>query len=306
MRLIIFGKNGQVGWELQRTLAPLGEVVALGKEDVDLADYRLLRQVISKFQPQVIVNAAAYNDVDKAEEEQDLAMVINGIAPGVMAEEAKAKGATLIHFSTDYVFDGEHGKPYSEDDTTRPLNIYGQSKLKGEQAIERVQGIYLIFRTGWVYSFRRGSFPVKVLRWARNQKVIRVVEDQVGSPTWCRMLAEMTALVLAMAAKKDSSWLNHRSGLYHLRLWHRGHRDAGRWESNGGPGSRDSSPGSTRPHPGAADAQEARGASRTRKSGGYKPGRGGEEGPEARGSSDHPRLAAGNSRSGCTGQDAIR
>jgi len=216
MRLIVFGKNGQVGWELQRTLAPLGEVVALGKEDVDLADYGLLRQVISKLQPQVIVNAAAYNDVDKAEEEQDLAMAINAIAPGVMAEEAKAKGATLIHFSTDYVFDGEHGKPYSEDDTTRPLNIYGQSKLKGEQAIERVQGIYLIFRTGWVYSFRKGSFPVKVLRWARSQKVIRVVEDQVGSPTWCRMLAETTARVLAMAAKKDSSWLNHRSGLYHL------------------------------------------------------------------------------------------
>lgn len=216
MRILLIGKSGQVGWELERTLAPLGEVVAVDFPEIDLANSAGVRNLVRKVQPQVIVNAAAYTDVDKAESEPDLAFAINGAAPGILAEEAKAIGAALIHYSTDYVFDGQKGKPYVETDLPNPLNVYGQSKLAGERALQAVNGTYLIFRTSWVYSTRQKCFVTQVLRWSREQKILRIVTDQVGSPTWCRMLAEMTAQVLGTSRDNVAGWLLGKKGIYHL------------------------------------------------------------------------------------------
>jgi dTDP-4-dehydrorhamnose reductase len=216
MRILLIGKNGQVGWELERTLAPLGEGVAVDFPEIDLANSAGVRNLVRKVQPQVIVNAAAYTDVDKAESEPDLAFAINGTAPRILAEEAKAIGAALIHYSTDYVFDGQKGEPYVETDLPNPINTYGQSKLAGERAIQAVDGTYLIFRTSWVYSTRQKCFITQVLRWAREQKILRIVTDQVGSPTWCRMLAEMTAQVLGMSRDNVAGWLLGKKGIYHL------------------------------------------------------------------------------------------
>jgi dTDP-4-dehydrorhamnose reductase len=212
MRILLIGKNGQLGWELQRCLSPLGELQALDYPQIDLAEPESLREVIRAARPEVIVNAAAYTAVDQAESERELAFAINAASPGVMAEEAKRTGALLIHYSTDYVFDGTKGAPYVESDQPNPLNVYGQSKLAGEQAIQAVDGAYLILRTAWVYSLRRDSFVTKVLKWARTQETLRVVDDQVSSPTWARMLAECTGLVLA----RGYEYIEERKGLYHL------------------------------------------------------------------------------------------
>jgi dTDP-4-dehydrorhamnose reductase len=216
MKILLFGKNGQVGWELQRTLAPLGEVTALDYPEVNFADLSGLREVVRTVRPAVIVNAAAYTAVDKAEQEPDLARAINASAPGMLAEEARALRAAFIHYSTEYVFDGLKGKPYVEQDQPEPLNQYGWSKLEGERAIGEVGGAYLILRTSWVYSTRVGGFVNKVLQWARQQKKLRIVEDQVGNPTWCRMLAEASAQLLAASRGDPYGWLNEHSGLYHL------------------------------------------------------------------------------------------
>ena len=216
VKILLIGKNGQLGWELRRTLLPLGEITAVDYPEIDLASEQSTREWVRRAAPQVIVNAAAYTAVDQAESEPDLAMAVNGTAPGVLAEEAKRLGAALIHYSTDYVFDGTKGAPYIESDPPNPLNTYGLSKLAGEQNIRQVGGAYLILRTSWVYSLRQGGFVRKVLEWARRNPDLRIVSDQVGSPTWARALAEVTAQVLAMGMPDPAGWLADRGGLYHL------------------------------------------------------------------------------------------
>jgi dTDP-4-dehydrorhamnose reductase len=216
MKILLLGKNGQLGWELQRCLASLGEVHALDYPEIDLANRDGLRASICASQPEVIINATAYTAVDRAESESSLVYAINADGPAAIAEEASSLGAALIHFSTDYVFDGTKGKPYVETDTPNPLSVYGKSKLAGEQAVQSVGGAYLILRTAWVYSLRRDSFISKVLQWARQNEALRIVDDQVSNPTWARMLAQATALLLARAGNNFHPWLAERKGLYHL------------------------------------------------------------------------------------------
>jgi len=216
MRLLLLGIYGQLGWELQRAVAPLGEVVALDYPEIDLRDAGQVRKFVRSVQPTVVINATAYTAVDRAEQETADALAINAYAPGVLAEEAQAIGAGLIHYSTDYVFDGAKGSPYTESDAPNPLGVYGQSKLAGEQAVQAVDGAYLILRTSWVYSLRRDSFVRKVLHWSRQHTTLRIVTDQVSNPTWARMLAEITALLLAKGARDKMAWLWERKGLYHL------------------------------------------------------------------------------------------
>jgi len=187
MQIILLGKNGQLGWELQRTLATLGEVIALDFPEIDLAKTQDLCRLIRSLKPTLLINAAAYTQVDRAEEEPDLAMAINGSAPGQLAQTAHDIGAGFIHYSTDYVFDGKKGGAYLEDDVAGPINIYGKSKLVGEQEIVRVSSAYWIFRTSWLYSLRGQSYVNKVLQWARQNLVLHVVDDQIGNPTWSRM-----------------------------------------------------------------------------------------------------------------------
>ncbi len=216
MRILLLGNTGQLGWELERTLAPLGEVIPLDYPALDLADEGQVRLLVRRVAPQVIVNATAYTAVDRAETESDLAYAVNARAPQLLAEEAQAIGAALIHFSTDYVFDGVKGAPYVETDLPNPLGVYGASKLAGEQAIQQVGGVYLILRAAWVYSTRRESFVTKVLQWARQQRALRIVADQVSNPTWARALAEITAQLLAQGGLQVVPWLAERAGLYHL------------------------------------------------------------------------------------------
>lgn len=214
-KILQFGTKGQVGWELLRTCAPLGEIVALDYPDVDLSDSGGLRELVRNVKPDIIVNAAAYTNVDKAENEPELARAINATGPAVLAEEAKKINAVLVHYSTDYVFDGAKGSPYVETDATNPLNMYGQTKLEGEQAIAASGCANLVLRTSWVYSMRQGGFVTKVLQWAHEQEVMRVVDDQISSPTSARMLAETTALILAKIGEHPIDWLSERSGVYH-------------------------------------------------------------------------------------------
>jgi dTDP-4-dehydrorhamnose reductase len=214
-KILQIGTNGQVGWELLRTCAPLGEVIALDYPDVDLSDYQGLRRLVAVVRPNVIINAAAYTNVDKAESEPEKARAINAIGPGVLAEEAKKINAVLVHYSTDYVFDGTKGSPYIETDATNPLNVYGQTKLEGEQAIAATGCANLVLRTSWVYSMRQGGFVTKVLQWAREQEVMRVVDDQISSPTSARMLAEVTALILAQGRDDVFGYLSEKGGLFH-------------------------------------------------------------------------------------------
>jgi dTDP-4-dehydrorhamnose reductase len=216
MRILLLGRTGQLGWELERTLAPLGEVYALGPEELNLTQLDAIAQRIHEIHPQVIVNASAYTAVDRAETQVDLAMQLNAQAPAVMAKATHELNATLIHFSTDYVFDGEKDSAYTEDDATNPLNVYGQSKLDGEQAIIETGCAYVILRTSWVYSLRGDSFVSKILSWARQQETLRIVSDQVGSPTWARMLAEITAAALAQSKSAPQDYFTERSGVYHL------------------------------------------------------------------------------------------
>ncbi|MBD2431643.1 MULTISPECIES: dTDP-4-dehydrorhamnose reductase [Fischerella] len=222
MKILLTGVTGQVGWELQRTLMTLGEVIAVGRNPnntnwyMDLAQPDSIRHIIREVRPDLIVNPAAYTAVDKAESEPDLAMAINGIAPGVMAEEAKRLGAAIIHYSTDYVFDGTYAMPYTESDKPDPQNIYGKTKLIGEQAIAAVDVPHLVLRTSWVYGGRGKNFLLTMLKLAREREEIRVVDDQIGAPTWSRMIAEVTAQILAQASGNVSSFLASKSGIYHL------------------------------------------------------------------------------------------
>jgi dTDP-4-dehydrorhamnose reductase len=215
-KILQIGTNGQVGWELLRTCSPLGELIGLDYPAVDLSDSAGLRELIRNTKPDIIINAAAYTNVDKAEIEPELARAINAVAPGVLAEEAKRLNAAFIHYSTDYVFDGRKGAPYVESDAPNPLNVYGQTKLEGEQAVQAVGGAYLILRTSWVYSMRQGGFVSKVLQWSRQQEVLRVVDDQISSPTWARMLAAATALALAQGRDDPAGYISEKAGLYHI------------------------------------------------------------------------------------------
>lgn len=207
-RILLTGINGQVGWELQRTLQPLGEVVSLDRNALDLTNPDRLRATVRDIAPDLIINPAAYTAVDKAETESELAMAINGTAPGILAEEARARDALLVHYSTDYVFAGNGETPYTESDAVDPRNSYGRSKLAGEQAIQASGCRHLIFRTSWVYGLRGANFLRTMLRLGAEREELRVVADQIGAPTWSRMIAENTAAALA---RHDG-----QQGIYHL------------------------------------------------------------------------------------------
>ncbi len=214
MRILLLGKNGQVGWELQRTLAPLGEVIALDQPEVDFTDLQGLRGIVRDRKPDLIVNAAAYTAVDRAESEPELAMTVNGIAPGVLAEEAKRLKAGLVHYSTDYVFDGTKGEPYTEEDEPNPLNVYGQTKLAGDRAIEAIGCDYLILRTSWVYGVRGENFFLTMLQLAREKEEISVVDDQVGCPTWSRSIAEATYKMLNCVLHSERGNFNRSKEIF--------------------------------------------------------------------------------------------
>ncbi|NLN70328.1 MAG: dTDP-4-dehydrorhamnose reductase [Chloroflexi bacterium] len=216
VKILLLGNTGQVGWELNRTLLTLGELKALDYPQVNMANAENIRLLVRETQPNLIVNATAYTNVDKAESESELAMAINATSVSILAEEARRLGAALIHYSTDYVFDGRKGTSYNEDDAPSPLSVYGATKLAGEQAIKDIGGAYLTFRTSWVYSLRRPSFVTKVLEWARQHKTLRIVDDQISSPTWARTLAEATAQVIAQGRDDPVGYLQEKHGLYHL------------------------------------------------------------------------------------------
>src|SRR5258708_9472216 len=212
MHIVLLGKNGQLGWELQNTLQAMGAVHACGRDDVDLEDFESVHRLFGEVRPEAIINAAAFTAVDAAEGQVEKAYALNAEVPGILAKEARSLGALLIHFSTDYVFDGAKGSPYTEGDHPNPLSVYGKSKLAGDQAIQEVGGNFLILRTGWLYGARRESFVSKVLEWSRTQETMRVVSDQIGSPSWSRSLAEVTCQVMEMGVEQ----VGKLSGLYHL------------------------------------------------------------------------------------------
>lgn len=213
MRIVLIGKNGQLGWELQRTLPVLGEVIALGRKDLDLSAPDSIQNTMIKLRPDLIINAAAYTEVDLAEAQPDLAMSVNAVAPGLLAEVTRKLGAVFIHFSTDYVFDGRARIPYTENDPPNPLNTYGRSKLIGEENVQQAGNAHLILRTSWVYSLRGNSFVNKVLSWSRKNRTLRIVSDQVSSPTWARALAEITCLAIRNNPLGD---FRDRRGIYNL------------------------------------------------------------------------------------------
>lgn len=215
MSILLLGKDGQVGWQLQRSLAPHGPVTACGRSDCDLTDLDQLRSLVRRLKPAVIVNASAYTAVDRAESEADLAMRVNGEAPGVLAEEVARLGALLIHYSTDYVYDGCKGAPYLESDSTNPQSVYGRSKLAGEEAIRASGAKSIIFRTSWVFGARGGNFVKTILRLAREKETLNVVADQVGSPTPAAMIATVSGVVLAML-RQGQGMNREKQRLYHL------------------------------------------------------------------------------------------
>lgn len=224
MKILLFGKVGQVGWELNRSLQPLGEIVALDVEDADFSDPESLREIIQAEKPDVIVNAVAYTAVDKAEEEEELALKINGVAPGVLAEEALKLNALLVHYSTDYVFDGTKPTPYLETDTPNPVNAYGRTKLAGETAVQSSGCDYLILRTSWVYASRAHNFMLTMLKLAKERDELSIVADQIGAPTTARLIADTTILCVQQAIKEGAE-NTFVSGLYHLTAsgntsWH--------------------------------------------------------------------------------------
>jgi len=213
MKILLFGKNGQVGWELQRSLAPLGELIALDADSRELCgdftDLDGLIQTVRAVAPDVIVNAAAHTAVDKAESEPELVRTINALAPGMLAREAQRCNAWLIHYSTDYVFDGSGDRPWRETDSTAPLSVYGATKLEGEQLIRQSGCKHLIFRTSWVYGARGGNFAKTMLRLAQERDSLTVIDDQIGAPTGADLLADITAHAIRAARPE-------LSGLYHL------------------------------------------------------------------------------------------
>jgi len=186
MKILILGNGGQLGFECQRVMSLLGEVIGLDYPQIDFSKPETLRKIIPEYQPNLIVNCAAYTAVDQAELDMERCRLINGVAPGVLAETARSQKAGLIHVSTDYVFDGTSSDPYKEDDTPHPINVYGMTKLEGEKAVQQVGGAFVIFRTAWLYSLWKDSFVIKVLQWSRKKETLRIVADQVGNPTPAR------------------------------------------------------------------------------------------------------------------------
>jgi len=216
MKIVLIGKNGQLGWEFQQILPRLGDMIALGRDELDISDHHAVQKTLIELCPDLIINASAYTEVDLAETQIELATSINAIAPGIMAETARKTNAVFIHYSTDYVFDGKHNTPYIEDDPTNPLNIYGKSKLMGEENIKQAGSAYLILRSSWVYSLRGNSFVNKVLGWSRKNKTLKIVNDQISGPTWARMLAEITCKVIADNTADFLNSMRERRGIYHL------------------------------------------------------------------------------------------
>ena len=215
MRILLFGKTGQLGWELQRSLSPLGELVALDRHSSDfcgdIGNLPGLAETVQKVQPDVIVNAAAHTAVDKAESEPELASLLNALAPGVLAQEAAKLGALLVHYSTDYVFDGSGTRAWTESDAPAPLSVYGRTKLEGEQAIQSAQPHHLIFRTSWVYAARGGNFAKTMLRLAQEKERLTVIDDQFGAPTGAELLADVTAHAIRQVLRHPAD-----AGLYHM------------------------------------------------------------------------------------------
>lgn len=207
-KILITGKYGQVGWELQRTMALQGNVTAIDMDTLDFSDSDAIVKVIRNLRPDILINAAAYTAVDKAENEPEIAMAVNGIAPAIMAEEIKRLKGVFVHYSTDYVFNGESSHPFCEEHLPAPLNIYGKSKLAGDQAIQAIGGSYIILRTSWVYGTRGKNFLLTMLKLAKERSQLKIVNDQIGAPTWSRFIAQATANILN---HPQDNW-----GLYNL------------------------------------------------------------------------------------------
>lgn len=223
MKLLLTGKYGQVGFELQRALAPLGEIVAVDNHDCDLADPAAIRSLVADVAPRIIINPAAYTAVDKAEIEPALATTINATAPGILGQEAKKLGALVIHYSTDYVFDGTKQGAYTEDDTPNPQSIYGKTKLAGEQALQQSGADHLIFRTSWVFGAHGGNFAKTMLRLAAEREALKIVADQYGAPTSAALLSDVTAQAIGRYQREGRA--SFPFGLYHLvagglTTWH--------------------------------------------------------------------------------------
>ena len=222
--LLLIGANGQIGWELARTLMPMGTVVIPERRECDLTRPETIGQIVDAVRPQVIVNAAAYTAVDNAEREQEQAFAVNAVSVGALATAARRYGALVVHYSTDYVFDGSKAEAYTEDDAPRPVSAYGRSKLAGEEAI-RVSGAdHLIFRTSWIFAARGKNFLKTILRLAGEREELRIVGDQTGAPTWARLVAQVTAMTLAQDIKRRADREFH-SGTFHLTAagattWH--------------------------------------------------------------------------------------
>ncbi len=216
MKILLTGTTRQVGWELQRTLMTMGEVISVGRNQIDLAQPDMFCQTIRELKPDLIVNPAAYIVVDQAESQRLIAIAINGIAPGLIAEEAKRLGAAMIHYSTDYVFDGNKNTRYTENDQPNLQNIYGKTKLAGEEAIASVGVDHLIFRTSWVYGLHGKNFLLTMQRLAKEREEIRVVDDQIGAPTYSRMIVEITAQIISQALPNASDFFATQGRLYHL------------------------------------------------------------------------------------------
>ncbi len=230
MRILLTGKSGQVGGELRHILSKFGKTIATNRDELDLSDPDQIRNTVRHFRPELIVNAGAYTAVDKAESEPETARAVNGIAPEILAEEARTAGAVLIHYSTDYVYSGEaRAKPYLETDSTDPASVYGKTKLEGDLAIEKSGVPHLIFRTGWIYGREGKNFLRTILQLAGKQEELRVVDDQVGTPTWCRSIAEATGTIIEQLLKRGGSSFSETvaevSGVYHMTCggrtsWH--------------------------------------------------------------------------------------
>ncbi len=219
-RILLIGPTGQVGWELLRSMQPLGEVISAGANAqvrIDLTDPDSIREVVREVHPIIVINAAAYTAVDKAEEEPELAQAINGTAPHILAQECLRLRTLLIHYSTDYVFDGNHNQPYTEDDAVNPIGVYGATKLFGEQAIRAIATQYVILRTAWIYGLRGKNFLLTMQRLAKERGELKVVNDQIGAPTWSKMVAEATAHIVAQLRSPLHRYdIEHFSGTYHL------------------------------------------------------------------------------------------
>lgn len=214
--ILVISRGGQLAHELRRTLPPLGAVRALALPEIDLTDPPRIRSALDSFQPQLVINAAAYNDVDRAESDRERAFAVNADGPGFLAKDCAERKIALIHFSTDFVFDGAKREPYTENDPARPLSVYGLSKLRGEENVLSESAGALVFRLAWLFSSRGNNFVHKVQSWIETSDVVRVVDDQVGNPSWARIVAASVAAILAGARDGYFDWARSVHGVYHL------------------------------------------------------------------------------------------